>query len=385
MRRSSSRQAEAGEDLPPLGQVPVAERGASRRAASPTSRRAAPCSRLRRRPRSTRVGKGLEAGVGVEVASPSTPRRRRAGRARRSRRRRRGAPRPARSSKASLVEVRVAVAGPPAAVPGAAASHSASVGSRAPRPRAKAAASYQLTWHDRAVGVEVAHAEGGALAPGPVRPANPVPRVGDVLLLLPRPRLVASTTRGARSRRPRRTPASVAFVTSVRPMRNGGELDLVARALVVVGEGGGGPAPSVLRAAGDVDELEARCGRRGRRGGGAVRPGGSKSSSRASTIVWSIVSTCWSSCRRTSSCRNRVERPRARPRSRAPARAPSARYRGRRGRRAARSRRARPAASRTRRTSRRGRRAAGRGRRGGARARGPHRRRCGPGPRRAGS
>ena len=48
------RAAEAGEDLPADGEVPVAERHAGdRRRSSPTRRRAAPCSRGRRTPRST--------------------------------------------------------------------------------------------------------------------------------------------------------------------------------------------------------------------------------------------------------------------------------------------------------------------------------------------
>ena len=61
---SSSRQPHAGEDLPPLGEVPVAERGrGDARVRRPTSRRAGRGSRRRRRPRSTR-GRGARRSPG---------------------------------------------------------------------------------------------------------------------------------------------------------------------------------------------------------------------------------------------------------------------------------------------------------------------------------
>ena len=129
----------------------------------------------------------------------------------------------------------------------AAFSHSASVGSRAPRERAKASASNQETWHTGASGCPVS-------ASGQVR---------DVVVLLPRPALVA----------PPLAALVAAALGEVQPRRvgdrpardaEGAELDAVAGALVVVGEDAVGGAERD-GPGGDVEPLGRRVAVEGRK------------------------------------------------------------------------------------------------------------------------
>ena len=123
-----AREPHAGEDLPPLGQVPVAERRRGDPAVrSPTSRRA---GRDSASPKKTseysRYGWARGSPDSRRRATTSTPTRSRCRRAR---------------------------------PPSCAFSHSASVGSRAPAARANASASCQLTWQTGASGWPVAAVE----------------------------------------------------------------------------------------------------------------------------------------------------------------------------------------------------------------------------------
>ena len=144
----------------------------------------------------------------------------------------------------------------------------------------------------RLVGMQGRPAVDAPLPPS-VRAGGPALRVGDVVVLLPRPALVG--------------PPLAALVAAALDEAQeggvgdrgaadaeGGEVAPVARALVVVGE-------ALVRRAhrerpgGDVDGLEAGgAGRRGAAGRGRSRPGAV--GSWASSIACSIVSLCWCSC-----------------------------------------------------------------------------------------
>ena len=229
-----ARAAEAGEDLAPDREVPVAERRcASPTGASPTSRHAAPCTRVRRTPRSTR-GTGSSripgsASKSDAVHSHTSP----TSAARRRRSPRRGSPTgrgcPRCGVRRGGPEVRARGSAPRRGV-----LHSASVGSRPPDHRAKASASYQ---HTCCTG-----SSGGTASTRPNRR-----RTHRRRRRVPRTRALPSPAswRHAHPAGVHRRGVVVAaratnspyarLVTGVVSMRYGASVDLVRGALVVVG------------------------------------------------------------------------------------------------------------------------------------------------------
>ena len=107
--------------------------------------------------------------------------------------------------------------------------------------------------------------------PPPVRAGGPALRVGDVVVLLPRPALVATTTRGAGSRRPRRRQEGrvgdrgAADAEGRRGRRGGAGARCRRRSAP--------GAPMRNGPAGDLDRLEAGGAAPSRRAGAAVEAG----------------------------------------------------------------------------------------------------------------
>ena len=99
--------------------------------------------------------------------------------------------------------------------------------------------------------------------------------VGDVVLLLPRPSPRRTTTRGARSRRPRRSAARCALVTGVRAIANAGDVDARGAGARCRRRSRVGRA-QLERAAGDLDEP-----RVGVAGGAPARLAGRRAARRA--------------------------------------------------------------------------------------------------------